>query len=65
MDWGKILANDASDKGSISKVYKHFIQFNNKQPNSKMDRRPKQEFLQKRHTDGQKINEKMLNIVNY
>ena len=31
IDWGKIFVNDASDKGSISKVYKHFIQFNNKQ----------------------------------
>ena len=30
-----------------------------------MGRRPKQTFLQRRHTDGQKAHENMLNIVNY
>ena len=30
-----------------------------------MDRRPKQTFLQRRHTDGQEAHEKMLNIANY
>ena len=30
-----------------------------------MGRRPKQTFLQRRHTDGQKAHEKMLNITNY
>ena len=30
-----------------------------------MDRRPEQTFLQRRHTDGQKTHEKMLNIANY
>ena len=37
----------------------------NKQPNQKMGRRPKQTFLQRRHTNGQKTHEKMLNIINY
>ena len=43
------------------------MQFNIKkknQPNQKMGRRPKQTFLQRRHTDGQKTDEKMLNIIN-
>ena len=31
----------------------------NKQPNQKMVRRPKQTFLQRRHTDGQQTQEKM------
>ena len=31
----------------------------------KKDRRPKQTFLQRRHTDGQKAHEKMLNIINH
>ena len=30
-----------------------------------MDRRPKQTFLQRRHTDGQEAHEKLLNITNY
>ena len=30
-----------------------------------MSRRPKQTFLQRRHTDGQQAHEKMLNIANY
>ena len=30
-----------------------------------MARRPKQTFLQRRHTDGQQKHEKMLNIANY
>ena len=37
----------------------------NKQPNQKMGRRPKQTFLQRRHTGGQEAHEKMLNVANY
>ena len=37
----------------------------NKQSNQKVSRRPKQTFLQRRHTDGQEAHEKMLNITNY
>ena len=36
-----------------------------KQPNQKMGRRPTQTFLQRRHTDGQQVHEKMLNIANH
>ena len=37
----------------------------NKQPNQKIDRRPKQIFLQRRHTDSQETHEKMINTTNY
>ena len=37
----------------------------NKQHNQKVGKRPKQTFLQRRHTDGQQTHEKMLNIARY
>ena len=56
MEWEKRVVNDASDKGLIFKIYKqlmHLTVTNNKEPNQKMTRRPKQTFFQRRHTDGQ------------
>ena len=65
--WEKIVANETTDKGLISKIYKQLIQLNtkkNKQSNQKTGRRSKQTFLQRRIQTAYK-HEKMLNITNY
>ena len=60
-EWEKIMANETTDKGLISKRNKQFIQLNTRKTNnsipgkqttqSKIGKRPKQIFLQRRHTD--------------
>ena len=54
-EWEKITANETTDKKLISKTYKQHMQLNVRKTNNpikKIDRRPKQTFLRRRHTDG-------------
>ena len=55
--WEKIIANETTDKGLISKICKQLIQLNTRNTNNpiqKVAKRPKQIFLQRRHTYGKK-----------
>ena len=54
-EWEKIIANQATGKELISKIYKQPLQLNSRKVNDpfkELGQRTKQKFLQRRHADG-------------
>ena len=55
-EWEKIIANETTDKGLISKIYKQLIQLNTRRKKKKKIKKwgkdLNRHFFQRRHTDG-------------
>ena len=63
----KITANQISDKELIFKIYEELIQLSSSKNLDKNTRRGSllEQTLFQRHTDGEQVHEKILNITNY
>ena len=52
-EWEKVIANEETDRGLISKIYKQLLKLNSRKINDPIKKWAKEQtFLQRRHTDG-------------
>ena len=70
MEWEKIVSNDETDKGLLSKICKKLAQLNRKKQNKTKQKTQfkkdlNRHFSKQDNTDVQKAHEKMLNITDY
>ena len=66
-EWEKIIANETTDKGLISKIYKQLIQLNTRKTNNLIKKWEKDlnRHLSKEDIQMANTHEKMLSIAHY
>ena len=65
LEWEKIIANEATDKQLISKIYKQLLQLNSRKINDPIKKWAKELNRHLTKEDIQQTHEKMLNITHY